>query len=123
MPRAPQSLVGLSLEWTGVHHSGSGDFADLSTHTVSYETEDRCYVTAGGKLVGEARYVYRRLDDRMAICLYYPRDYQGRSDVVLNAMFDFAEMKDRAVLVAGGEPFAVADGDMRQVETPPRPLD
>jgi len=123
MPRAPQLLVGMSLEWTGVHHSGSGDFTDLSTHTVTYETEDQCYVTAGGKLVGEARYVYRRLDDRMAICLYYPRDYQGRSDVVLNAMFDFAEMKDRAVLLAGGEPFAVADGDMRQVETPPRPVE
>lgn len=60
MPRAPQSLVGMSLEWTGVHHSGSGDFADLSTHTVSGETADRCYVTADGRLVGEARYVFRR---------------------------------------------------------------
>ena len=40
----------------------------------------------------------------------------GRSDVVLNAMFAFA-----AVLFADGEPFAVADGDMREVETPPRP--
>jgi hypothetical protein len=36
-------------------------------------------------------------------------------------MFDFAQAKDRAVLVAGGEPFAVADGDMREVATPPRP--
>lgn len=121
MAKAPNRLVGKSIEWTGVHHSEHGDFTDISTHTVSYETETTCYVTAGGKLVGEARYTYRKLDDRMAICLYYPKEYQGRSDVVLNAMFDFVDMKDRAVLLAGGEPFAVADGDMREVETPPRP--
>jgi hypothetical protein len=78
-------------------------------------------VTAGGKLVGEARYTYKKLDDRMAVCIYHPDEYQGRSDVVLNAMFDFADMKDRAVLLSGGEPFAVADGDMREVETPQRP--
>ncbi len=121
MANAPETLVGKSIEWRGVHHSERGDFTEISTHTVSYETENSCYVTAGGALVGEARYSYKKLDDRMAVCIYYPKDYQGRSDVVLNAMFDFAEMKDRAVILAGGEPFAVADGDMREVETPPRP--
>ena len=121
MAVAPDTLVGKSLEWTGVHHSETGDFTDISTHTVSYETANTCYVTAGGQLVGEARYTYKKLDDRMGICIYYPNEYQGRTDVVLNAMFDFAGMKDRAVLLAGGEPFAVADGDMREVETPPRP--
>lgn len=121
MAKAPDTLVGRSIEWTGVHHSEHGDFTDISTHTVSYETGSSCYVTSGGKLVGEARYTYKKLDDRMAICIYHPKEYQGRSDVVLNAMFDFADMKDRAVLLAGGEPFAVADGDMREVETPPRP--
>lgn len=121
MAKAPDTLVGRSIEWTGVHHSEHGDFTDISTHTVSYETESSCYVTSGGKLVGEARYTYKKLDDRMAICIYHPKEYQGRSDVVLNAMFDFADMKDRAVLLAGGEPFAVADGDMCEVETPPPP--
>ena len=120
MPNAPEILVGMSLEWTGVHHSGHGDFADLSTHTVSYETETTCYVTAGGNLVGEALYTYKRLDERIGICIYQPREYQGRSDVVLNAIFDFHAMKDRAVITAGGDPFAVADGDMRFVDTPPR---
>jgi hypothetical protein len=57
----------------------------------------------------------------MGIVIYHPREYQGRSDVVLYAMFDFLEAKDRAVLVAGGEPFAVADGSMREVATPLRP--
>jgi hypothetical protein len=118
---APESLIGTSLEWTGVHHSEKGDFTDLSTHTVTYETAGTCYVTAGGKLVGEARYTYKKLDERMGICIYHPEEYQGRSDVVLNAMFDFVDMKDRGVLLAGGQPFAVADGDMREVETPPRP--
>jgi len=33
----------------------------------------------------------------MAIVIYRPEEYQGRSDVVLHAMFDFAEAKDRAV--------------------------
>ncbi|WP_340149458.1 hypothetical protein [uncultured Sneathiella sp.] len=121
MAIAPHSLVGKSLEWTGVHHSLKGDFTDLTTHTVTYETETSCYVTANGVLVGEATYSYQRLDDEMGICIYRPTEYQGRDDVVLNAMFDFRNMKDRAVLTAGGEPFAVADGDMKEVETPPRP--
>ena len=121
MATAPDSLVGKSMEWTGVHHSEHGDFTDVSTHTVSYETETTCYVTSGGELVTEANYTYKKLDDRMAICIYFPREYQGRWDVVLNAMFDFADMSDRAVLLASGEPFAVADGVMREVETPPRP--
>lgn len=121
MAIAPYALVGKSFEWTGVHHSEQGDFADISTHTVSYETASTCYVTSGGKLVGEARYTYKRLDDRISICIYYPKEYQGRSDVVLNAMFDFVDMKDRAILLASGEPFAVADGEMCEVETPPRP--
>ncbi|WP_205511852.1 hypothetical protein [Ruegeria sp. AD91A] len=121
MPNAPHTLVGTSLKWTGVHHSGHGDFEDLSTHTVSYETENTCYVTANGMLVGEADYTYRRLDEQVGICIYHPREYQGRTDVVLNAIFDFRAMKDRAVITAGGNPFAVADGDMQFVKTPPRP--
>jgi len=121
MPRPPESLVGKSIEWTGVHHSEQGDFAETSTHVVTYETADRCYVTAAGKLVGEAHYTYRRLDERMGIVIYRPKEYRGRADVVLYAMFDFADGKDRAVLTAGGEPFAVADGSMREVPTPERP--
>ncbi len=121
MTKAPQSLVGMSLEWTGTHHSASGDFPDLTTHVVTYESDTSCYVTAGGCLVGEATYVYRRLDERMAIVIYRPHEYQGRSDVVLNAMFDFHEMRDRAVILADGEPFAVADGNIREVDTPPIP--
>jgi hypothetical protein len=62
-----------------------------------------CYVTADGKLAGEARHTYKKLDDRMAIVIFRPEEYQGRSDVVLYAMFDFAEAKDRAVLLAGGK--------------------
>jgi hypothetical protein len=122
MKIAPNSLVGMSIEWTGVHYSKQGDFTDLSTHTVTYETENACYVTVGGKLVGEARYSYKRLNDRMSICLYYPEEYQGRSGVVLNAMFDFYKMKDRAVILENGEPFAVAEGDMLEVETPTKPI-
>lgn len=121
MAIAPQTLAKTSLEWTGVHHSVSGDFEDLSTHVVTYETENTCYVTSGGQLVGEAGYVYRRLDDRMAIVIYRPREYQGRTGVVLNAMFDFLDMRDRAVITADGEPFAIADGRIREVPTPPRP--
>ena len=51
---APEKLTGLSLQWSGHHHSLQGDFRDLSTHTVTYETDQTCYVTAGPKLVGEA---------------------------------------------------------------------
>ena len=120
MTTAPDTLAGKSLEWTGVHHSQHGDFEDLSTHIVSYETESTCYVTANGKLVGEADYTYRKLDDQMGIVVYRPSRYQGRTDVMLYAMLDFAQATDRAVILAGGEPFAVADGTMREVETPPR---
>ncbi|MFC6632789.1 hypothetical protein [Microbulbifer taiwanensis] len=116
-----ECLAGLSLEWTGVHHSQGGDFTDLSTHTVSYETDSECYVTAAGKLVGEARYSYRRLDSRMAIVIYHPEIYQGRKGVVLYAMLDFDSVTDRAVILADGEPFAVADGAFRVVDTPARP--
>ena len=121
MQQAPETLVGKSIEWTGAHHSQRGDFTDLSTHVVTYETVDHCYVTAGDQLVGEASYTYRRLDERMAIVIYRPEEYQGRRDVVLYAMFDFVEGTDRAVLLAGDEPFAIADGSMREVPTPPRP--
>ncbi|WOO43292.1 hypothetical protein [Rubellicoccus peritrichatus] len=121
MKIAPDSLVGKSIEWTGVHHSGDGDFTDLSTHTVSYETENTCYVTADGKLVGEAKYVYRKFDDQMAALIYYPQSYQGRSDVVLNAMLNFEEGTDRAVILADGKPFAIANGKMHEVPTPARP--
>ena len=121
MTEAPESLVGLSIEWTGVHHSATGDFTDISTHTVTYETAERCFVTAGGRLAGDSAYTYKRLDARMAIVLYRPDVYQGRRDVVLNAMFDFTEGTDRAVITAGGEPFAVADGTMRVVPKVTRP--
>jgi hypothetical protein len=121
MTNAPETLVGRSIEWTGVHHSEHGDFTDISTHVVTYETVDSCYVTAGGKLAGEACYTYRKLDERMAVVIYRPEEYQGRTNVVLYAMFDFARGEDRAVILAGGEPFAVAEGTMREVATPPRP--
>ncbi len=121
MATAWETLKGRSIEWTGVHHSERGDFTDISSHIVSYETEDTCYVTAGGRLVGEARYTYKKLDDRMAILVYRPERYQGRADVVLYAMLDFSEATDRAVILAGDEPFAVAEGTMREVATPPRP--
>jgi len=39
---APESLIGKSIEWTVVHHSEKGDFTDLSTHTVTYETAGTC---------------------------------------------------------------------------------
>jgi len=99
----------------------TADFFDISSHVVSYETEGTCYVAAGGKIVGESSYMYKKLDDRMAIVVYRPECYRGRSDVVLYAMLDFAQATDRAVILAGGEPFAVADGTMREVPTPPRP--
>jgi len=34
------------------------------------------------------------------------------------AMFDFAHMRDRAVILAGGEPFAAAKGNMPEVVVP-----
>ena len=120
MESAPDALVGRSIEWTGVHHSVDGDFTELSTHTVTYETENSCYVTAGGLLVGEASYIYRKMDEQIGIVIYRPNDYRGRSDVVLNAIFNFSEGTDRAVITAGGEPYAVADGTIREVETPAR---
>ena len=121
MITAFESLEGRSLEWTGTHHSEGGDFKDISTHIVTYETADQCYVTAGGKLVGEAKYCYKRLDSRMSILIYHPRLYQGRSDVVLYATLDFESERDRAVILAGGKPFAVADGTFREVKTPMKP--
>ena len=119
--KAPDRVTGLSLEWTGRHHSLQGDFGDLSTHTVTYETETTCYVTAAGKLVGEATYVYRRLDEQVGICIYKPDVWQGRTDAVLHAIFNFHEMTDRAVVTSNEEPFAAADGRIRSVPTPPRP--
>ena len=120
MESAWTTLTGRSIEWKGIHHSATGDFADLSTHVVSYETDGSCFVTAGGKLVGEARYVYTRFDDRMAALLYWPREYQGLKGVVLNAMLDFQEETDRAVIVSEGKPIAIAEGSIREVPTLPR---
>jgi hypothetical protein len=102
MAKAPDTLVGKSIEWTGVHHSEHSDFTDLSTSLVTYETEETCCVTADRKLTGEARYTYKKLDDRMAIVIFRPEQYHGRSDVIIYAMFDFAEAKTRAVILAGG---------------------
>jgi hypothetical protein len=121
MTVAHDNLAGRSIEWTGVHHSEHGDFTDISTHTVTYETDTTCYVTAGGNLVGEASYTYKKLDDRMAILIYRPKIYQGRSHVVLHAMLDFNNGTDRAVILADNQPFAVAEGTMREVANPPRP--
>lgn len=121
MTVASDSLVGKSIEWRGVRHSLAGDCEGISTHIVSYETLSACYVTAGGVLVGEASYQYRKLDDRMAVLICRPELYQGRSGVVLYAMLNFDEWTDRAVILADGEPFAVAKGSMREVVTPPRP--
>jgi hypothetical protein len=73
MTTAWDTLAGKSIEWTGVHYSKHGDFTDISSHIVAYETDDRYYVTADGKLVGEASYTYKKLDDRMAIVVYRPR--------------------------------------------------
>lgn len=118
---APEKITGMSLKWTGRHHSVAGDFLELSTHTLTYVTDESCFATADGKLVGEASYLYRRLDERVGICIYRPKFYQGRTDVVLNAIFNFHEMSDRAVITAGGVPFAVADGQMESVRPEPKP--
>lgn len=117
---APTTLAGLALEWTGRHHSETGDFQDLSTHTICYESENTCYALAGGKVVGEAKYTYQRLDDQVAIVIYHPDVWQGRNDVELSAIFDFSEMTDRAVITSGGQPFAVALGNIKLVPMPPR---
>jgi hypothetical protein len=71
MATAPNTLVGKSIEWTG-SPLRAWYFTDLSTHVVTYETEETCYVTADGKLAGEARYTYKKLDDRMTIVIYRP---------------------------------------------------
>lgn len=116
------TLAGRSVEWKGVHHSTHGDFTDISTHIVSYESRDRCYVTTGDKIVAvSVSYTYQKLDHRMAILIYRPEVYQGRSGVVLYSMLDFARATDRAVILADGEPFAIADGTIREVPTPSRP--
>ena len=121
MGTAWDTLVGKSIEWKGIHHSEQGDFTDISSHTVTYETETTCYVTARGNLVGESTYTYKKLNDRMGIVVYRPVQYQGRSNVTLYAMLDFHAGTDRAVILANGNPFAVADGNIREVPTPPRP--
>lgn len=121
MPSAPESLAGLSLEWTGVHHSADGDFGEISTHTVTYETESTDYVTARGSLVGQGTYEYVRLDDQIGVVTYRPEEYRGRTGVILRAIFDFSQGTDRAVLEYDDHPFAVADGTFREVPTPPRP--
>lgn len=60
---------------------------------MTYETADRCYATAGGELVTEASYSYKKMDDRMGIVIYWPELYQGRTGVVLYAMLDFEAAK------------------------------
>jgi hypothetical protein len=120
MSKAPESLAGLSLEWTGVHHSRDGDFSEISTHTVTYETETTDYVTAFGKIVGQGTYEYTKLDDQIGVVIYKPELYRGRTGVTLHAIFDFVEGTDRAVLENEGQVFAVAEGKFREVPTPPR---
>ena len=118
MTSAPETLAGRCIEWTGVHHSKHGDFRDLSSHVVTYETENRFYVTACGKRIGEGRYSYSKIDEQTAVVVYNPDSYQGRRDVVLYAMLDFAQQKDRAVILADGNPLAVAEGSMREIRVP-----
>ena len=120
MPKAPESLAGLSLEWTGVHHSRDGDFGEISTHTVTYETETTDYVTAFGKFVGQGTYEYTKMDDQIGVVIYKPELYRGRPGVTPHAIFDFIEGTDRAVLEYEGQVFAVAEGKFREVPTPPR---
>ncbi|WP_445361209.1 hypothetical protein ACJJIL_03445 [Microbulbifer sp. EKSA005] len=119
--QAFKTLEGLSLEWTGTHYSKQGDFPDLSTHTVTYETAAHCYVTASGELVGEASYTYEAMDDRMAALIYRPDIYQGRKGVVLYAMLDFVQMMDRAIILYQDRPLALANGSFQVVNTPVRP--
>ena len=45
----------------------------------------------GIRLIGEATYEYRRLDDKVGICIYKPNVWQGRTDVILRAIFDFEQ--------------------------------
>jgi len=84
---APEKITGMSLEWTGHHHSAAGDFEDLSTHTLTYVTDTTCFATAGG----EAR---RRSDLRIpppgqpsghlhlqAECLAGPDGYRSKRDL------------------------------------------
>lgn len=63
---------------------------------------ERSLTISYDKLGGEASYMYKKLDDRMAILVYHPEGYQGRSDVVLDAMLDFEQGADRAVILARG---------------------
>ncbi|MCO1335232.1 hypothetical protein MO867_12905 [Microbulbifer sp. OS29] len=119
--QALKTLEGLSLEWTGTHYSKNGDFPDLSTHTVVYETASNCYVIAAGKLVGEASYTYEAMDERMAALTYRPQIYQGRKNVLLYAMLDFVQMMDRAIILYEDRPLALANGSFQLVNTPVRP--
>lgn len=118
MAIAPASLTGMNLEWTGRHHSQMGDFQDLSTHTLSYDTETTCRAWSHGQVIGHAQYTYQRLDDQVGVVIYRPDTWQGHTDVVLNAIFDFSEMTDRAVVTSAGRPLAVALGKFRQVSSP-----
>ena len=46
--------------------------------------------------MGEARYSYAKLDERMAIVIYHPESYQGRSDVGLlsrGVVLDFLSLQ------------------------------
>jgi hypothetical protein len=118
MTSAPESISGLSFEWQGVHHSREGDFGQISTHTVTYESDTHNYVTVGGKVVGQGAYEYTRLDDEVGVIIYQPEQYLGRRDVRLHAILNFAASTDRAVIEQSGKAFAVADGSFRLVATP-----
>jgi hypothetical protein len=118
MASAPESISGLSFEWQGVHHSREGDFGQISTHTVTYESDTHNYVTVGGKVVGQGAYEYTRLDDEVGVIIYQPEQYLGRRDVRLHAILNFAASTDRAVIEQSGKAFAVADGSFRLVATP-----
>ena len=121
MNTAFESLTGRSLEWMGIHHSARGDFTDLACHVVSFVSDDECRVTVDGNLVAEGPYTYTRMNARIAVLIYRPNVYQGRSGVVLYATLDFEELTDRAVILADGKPLAVAQGSFREVANPAQP--
>ncbi len=47
-------------------------------------------MTAGGKLVGEARYSYKKLDDRIGIVIYHPKELGANA--VIGLRYDASEV-------------------------------
>lgn len=114
---SPGITQDVAIGWTEVHRSQIGDLTDLTTHVASSETENTCYVIAGDRLVGEASYMYEKLDERMAIVICRPRLYRGGADIALYAMLDSPGRRTAPSSGPEGEPFAVADSTIREVPT------